>query len=122
MGLDATIKRPDGLPLGQLADVQQALRAVFPGIVFGRLLSGIEKIQAAAERGVAFPDGIRRNIESLPARHGGDYEGPGFSATFILGSSDVVQQIDAVLYGTATASEPMFQLLKNRHEWVTTHP
>jgi hypothetical protein len=40
MGLDATIKRLDGSPLGDVANVQQALADAFPGIVLGRLPSG----------------------------------------------------------------------------------
>ncbi len=122
MGLDATIKRPDGGPLGDVATVQQALVQAFPGVVLGRLPSGVEKIQEAAKRGVVFPDIIRRHLESTPAKQAGDYKGPEFSAQFRLGSSDVVQQVDVVLYGTTTASTPMFALLEERYGWITTHP
>ena len=122
MGLDATIKRADGQPLGEVAVVRQALAAAFPGIVLGRLPSGADKIRKAAEMGIVFPDVIRKHLESSPARHGGSYTGPDFSADFHLGPSDMVQQIDVVLYGTTVASEPMFALLEERHGWVTTHP
>jgi hypothetical protein len=122
MGLDATIKRADGAPLGELAEVQRALAHAFPGIVFGRLPSGAEKIQAAAERGIVFPDIIRQHLESSPARHGGDYEGPDFSAQFNLGPTEIVQQIDVVLYGNTVASQPMFAQLERQYGWVTTYP
>ena len=122
MGLDATIKRADGEPLGGVAEVQQALTTAFPGILLGRLPSGTEKLRAAAEQGVVLPDIIRQNLEASPAQQGGDYEGPEFSAQFYLGSSEVVQQVGVVLYGTAVASEPMFALLERQYGWVTTHP
>ncbi|HEX3315504.1 MAG TPA: hypothetical protein VHR72_11465 [Gemmataceae bacterium] len=122
MGLDATIKRADGKPLGEVTTVQQALMAAFPGIVLGSLPSGADKIQAAAKGGIVFPDVIRRSLESTPARHGGEYEGPDFSANFVLGPSEIVQQIDVVLYGNTVASEPMFSLLERQQGWITTHP
>ena len=122
MGLDTTIKRGDGEPLGLVALVQQALTVAFPGIVLARLPSGAEKIQAAAERGIVFPDVIRQHLESSPAQYGGDYQGPDFSAQFNLGAAEIVQQVDVVVYGTTAASEPMFELLERQHGWVTTHP
>ncbi|MFO0848428.1 MAG: hypothetical protein U0871_07720 [Gemmataceae bacterium] len=122
MGLDATIKRSDGQPLGKLASVQEALALAFPGIVFGRLPSGSEKIQEAAKMGVVFPDIIRQHLESSPAKYNGEYEGPDFFAEFVLGSEDVVQQVDVVLRGTTQAAEPMLTFLEERFGWVTTHP
>jgi hypothetical protein len=122
MGLDATIKRADGKPLGLVAQVQKALAAAFPGVVLGRLPSGVEKIQAAQERGVDFPDVLRQHLESSPARWGGDYEGPDFSAQFHFGMAEVVQHVDVVLYGTTVASEPNFALLEREYGWVTTFP
>ena len=122
MGLDATIKRADGEPLGPVAEVQQALAAAFPGIVLGRLPSGADKIQAAAERGLVFPDIIRQHLESAPVQYGGEYQGTDFSAQFSLGAAEVVQQVDVVLCGTTVASEPMFDALERRYGWVTTHP
>jgi hypothetical protein len=122
MGLDATIKRADGEPLGPVAEVQQVLATAFPGIVLGRLPSGAEKIQAAAERGVVFPDILRQHLESAPAQYSGEYEGANFSAQFSLGAAEVVQHVDLVLYGTTVASEPMFEVLERRYGWVTTYP
>lgn len=120
MGLDIVIKRADGLPLGPLAEVQQALAATFPGIVFGQEPSGAEKIRAAEAKGIIFPDVIRQQFETAPAHHAGDYEGPDFSAQFGLGAGEMIQTIDVVLYGTTAASEPMFAYLKKNYGWVTT--
>ena len=98
------------------------MAVAFPGIELGWLPSGAEKIRAAAERGIDFPEIIRQSLESSPAEHGGDYVGPDFSAEFNFGSSDVVKQVDVVLYGTTSASLPNFGLLEERYGWVTTHP
>lgn len=114
MGLDGTIKRPNGEPLGMLADVQGALVVVFPGIVLGRLPSGVDKIRLAEEMGIAFPEFLREQLKALPAQNGGDYEGPDFSAQFSLGNSEIVQQIDVILYGNTVASVPMFALLEEK--------
>jgi hypothetical protein len=122
MGLDGTIKRLDGEPLGELVEVKDALAIAFPGIVFGLLPSGVDKIRLAAERGIAFPESLREQLERIPARNGGDYEGPDFSAQFSLGTSKIVQQIDVILYGNTVASGPMFAVLEERFGWVTTHP
>src|SRR5688572_26304703 len=122
MGLDGTIKRPDGKPLGDVRFVQQALAAAFPGIVFGMLPSGADKIRLAAERGIVFPDVLHKQLEAIPAKFGGEYEGPSFSAQFSLGSSSEVLLVDVVLYGTTAASEPMLEFLDREYGWVTTHP
>jgi len=122
VGLDATIKRADGQPLGQLAEVQHVLAAVFPGIVLGQLPSGKDRIRAAAERGVVFPEVIRQHLESTPSRIAGEYEGPDFSAQFNLGTADLVQTIDVVLYGNTVASEPMFESLERAFGWITSFP
>jgi hypothetical protein len=122
MGLDGTIKRADGKPLGPIKDVQEALAAAFPGIILGRLPSGANKIRKAAEMGIEFPEVIRNALEATPVRHGGDYSGPRFSAQFVLGASDTVDHVDVVLYGNTVASEPMFAQLREQFGWETTHP
>jgi hypothetical protein len=122
MGLDATIKRFDGGTLGNLAQVREALAAAFPDIVFDRLPSGTDKIRAAAEQGIVFPDVIRQHLEASPAEEGGDYRGPDFSAEFFLGSAESVDHVAVVLYGNTTASEPIFALLEERFGWVCTSP
>jgi hypothetical protein len=121
MGLDGTIKRGDGRPLGDVEFVQQALAAAFPGIVFGTRPSGVERIHAASELGVTFPDALKQPLERLPAILGGDYHEPAFSAQFGLGASANVQQIDLVLYGDATAATAPLRMLDVVYGWVTTH-
>src|SRR5262245_64596625 len=122
MGLDATIRRADGELLGDLAAVQDALAAAFPGIEFGRSPSGEEKIRAAAEQGVVFPDVIQESFARMPAQHGAEFKGAEFSASFSQGAAEIVKQVDVLLYGKTTASEPNFAILKERFDWLTTHP
>src|SRR5262245_55575399 len=114
MGLDGTIKRADGTPLGNVETVQNSLAAAFPGIVFGRRPGGEEKIRAAAEKGVVFPDIIRESLERSPAELGGEFEGSDFSASFVLGPSETVQRVHVLLYGNTTSSEPMLAILRQR--------
>ena len=78
------------------------LAAAFPGIELGVLSSGAEWIEAATKQCVAFPDIIRRSMESAPAQYGGDYEWPNFSAHFNLASSQIVRQVDVVLSAAFT--------------------
>ncbi len=122
MGLDGTIKRRDGNPLGNVAEVQKVLAEIFPGINLGVLPSSLEIIRQAAESGVEFPEVLRKCFESTPARYAGDFEGPEYSAEFILGSSEIVQQIDVVLRGNTVASDSAFDALESRYGWITTHP
>lgn len=122
MGLDGTIKRADGQALGNVSFVQQALAKVFPGICFGRLPSGKERIRAAVEKGVVLPDALLKYLETSSANLGAEYEGSDFSAQFNLGSSETVQEVDIVLYGKTTRSDPNFELLEEQFGWITTHP
>jgi hypothetical protein len=122
MGLDGTIKREDGRPLGDLSMVQQVLVAVFPGMVFGRLPSGQEKITAAANRGVEFPIIVRRALETRPASVGGVFENESFTADFDLGPDAIVKTVSVLLYGEMQRSEPFWEKLKALAGWVITHP
>lgn len=122
MGLDATIKRADGKPLGTVAEVEKILAVAFPGVVFDRLPSGAEKIQAAKQKGIEFPEILRKHFEAAPAQHGAEFNGPDFSAQFSLGPSDVVQEIDVTLRGKTTASERNLAVLEKRFGWITTYP
>jgi len=122
MGLDGTIKRPDGEPLGERKAVQAVIAAVFPGIVFGQEPSGVEKIKRAAKRGIVFPDVIRQHMEAAPAEFTGNYQGQGCSASFFLGPSEVVRQIHVDLRGKTGDLSPMFAELQRQQHWIMTHP
>jgi len=122
MGLDTTIKSRDGLPLGNAETVKSAIAAAFPGVKFGVLPSGVEKIRVMAERGIEFPEVIRAHLESQPAELGGDFQNDQFSAEFFLGSTEPIEHVDAVLRGQTVASEPFLEKLMAMTGWQITHP
>lgn len=122
MGLDGTIKRLDGKPLGTLEEVQRVLQHVFPQIELGTLPSGLDQLRVFEEKGIDLPDVLRKNFESMPAIFAGDYQNEDFSAEFRLGSTEIVQQIDVVLRGTTVASEKYLSKLESEYGWITTHP
>jgi hypothetical protein len=121
MGLDGTIKRADGQPLGSIGEVQQALADVFPGITFGMLPSGQQALEVLSKIG-AVPDVIARHAKSRPAKYGAGYEGQSFSAEFDLGPDGIVRSINLVLRGATNIATPKLWLLEQRHGWITTHP
>jgi len=122
MGLDGTIKRLDGKPLGTLQEVQRVMQQVFPQIELGTLPSGLEQLRVFEERKIELPEVLRKNFEKMPAIFAGDYQNEDFSAEFRFGSMEIVQHIDVVLRGTTVASEEYLQKLESYHGWITTHP
>ena len=86
------------------------------------LSSGPDKLRAAAEQGVTFPEILRQHMLASLPEYEGDYEGADFSAQFHMGPSEIVHEIDVVLHGTTVASEPMFTTLEEQYGWITTHP
>lgn len=73
-----TVRRIDGTPLGDLPTVRRRIEAILPSIQFYQAVSGAEKIAAAREAGVEFPDVVRQALEKCPAVLQADYEGDGF--------------------------------------------
>jgi hypothetical protein len=122
MGLEGTIKRRDGRPLGSIAEVQTALSSVFSGVTLHRSLSGIEKLQIATEQGITFPEILREHLASSPSKYEGAYESAEFSVEFYMDDSEVIQEIGVVLRGTTSRSKTFFALLGERFGWIITHP
>ena len=77
-------RRADRSHLGDRQAIEEAIASVFPGVQFYCDPSGPERIAVMRERGVEFPDVIRRHLEQLPATRQGDFVGDGFSARFFL--------------------------------------
>jgi hypothetical protein len=122
MGLDGTIKRPDGQSLGSFAEVQSVLADIFPGVDLQRSLSGLEKLHTAEAHGITFPPVVREHMASAPATYEGDYTGADFSIEFYADVADIIPELGVELRGTTTHSEPLFTLLKERYGWLLTHP
>ena len=122
MGLDGTIKRPDGQSLGSFDQVQRVLTDIFPGVALQRSLSGREKLKAAEAQGVTFPAVLRDHMASSPATFEGDFIGAGFSIEFYAEAGETILELSVVLRGTTTRTEPLFALLEERYSWILTHP
>ncbi len=122
MGLDGTIKRPDGQLLGSFDQVQSVLADIFTGVALQRSLSGQEKLQTAEAQGITFPAGMREHMASAPATYEGDYTGADFSIEFYADAADIIPELGVLLRGTTTHAEPLFTLLKERSGWILTHP
>jgi hypothetical protein len=120
MGLDATIRRLDGKPLGDVETVQSILTALYPGAAFGVESSGADQVRAAAERGVVYPAALAEALADLPATYKGSFEGDGYSITFNLGADPTVNQVDVVFYGATSQAPPVEDRLPD--EWTITFP
>jgi hypothetical protein len=121
MGFDVTIKRRDGRPLGSIAEVQQVLATVFPGITFSKSPDGPEKLRRASQQGVTFPEILRQHIAASISQFEAGYDASEFSAEFNLGSSETVQEIDVRLVGKMDPAQALFATL-DRYGWIATHP
>lgn len=76
MGLDATLSRIDGRPLGRREDLVGIFEQYFPGIEFGWTPSGRERLAIAQSRGVEYPPTLREHFEKQPAVFEGVWDGP----------------------------------------------
>ena len=65
MGLDATIRRSDGKPLGEINNIQEALAAAFPGIVSGRLPAASKRFKKQQKKESSF----RRSFAEILSRY-----------------------------------------------------
>jgi hypothetical protein len=99
MGLDATIRRRDGEPLGEVDAVIAKLAELWPGAEFGRGQSGEEQVAAAAKRGVKFPDALIASLMPLPATMQGVFHSEPYSVELDLGSEPIVKHVHVVFRG-----------------------
>ncbi len=122
MGLDGTIKRPDGRSLGSFAQVQSVLADIFPGVALQRSLSGLEKLQTAEAQGITVPAVLREHMASAPATYEGDYTGADFSIELYADVAGTIPELGVVLRGSTTHAESLFAILNERYGWILTHP
>jgi hypothetical protein len=76
MGLDATLSRIDGRPLGHRDYLVRIFERHFRGIEFGWTPSGPERLATARSRGVEYPPAVREYYETAPSQFEGLWEGP----------------------------------------------
>jgi hypothetical protein len=122
MGLDVTILRADGEPLGHQAEVQQMLVSAFPELVLTRSLSGAEKIREAEAKGIEFPPFIKEQMEMSPPVYEGDLEKDNYSIEFYFTVDPVVQEMNATIRGSAGDAQLPFERALARLGWMARIP
>jgi hypothetical protein len=108
----------DRSPLGDREAVEQAIASAVPGVRFYHEPSGPEKIAVTRERGVEFPEVVRRHLEQQPASRQGDFEGDGFFVWFFLGAEPQLGSLPVELRGESERAVPLLRQLAARTGWV----
>ena len=116
MATELSLKSRTGASLGSFDQVKTKLTRVLPDLEFYWTASGPQKLQVAAERGIALPPAIKKSLESLPALFEARHSAPGLFVLIGLGASEPVQELfvqlrgdnDAALDGIASALEREF--------------
>jgi hypothetical protein len=93
---------------------------LYPGVVFELQLSGLEKVRAAAERGVVYPPGFAETLATVPATYAGLFEGDGHFVEFDLGTGPLVEAVHVVFRGGP--SKPIEEQLRDEYGWIITFP
>jgi hypothetical protein len=120
MGLNAKIHRHDKMPLGTIAEVQQALASVFPGLAFRRSLTGPEKLQNLLAAKQSVPDFVRTHLLAAPPVDEGSFRRENFTLEFSMPVAEPVPFVYVIIHGTKAASDPFLTLLEQRFGWITT--
>jgi hypothetical protein len=82
MPWEVVIQSSDNAELGAVAAVREKMSAALPDIKFYVEPSGLEKLAAMRERGIEFPEILRKHLEQSPASLQADFEGNDFSMQF----------------------------------------
>lgn len=122
MGLDSTIFRTDGAPLGDRETVVRILRRHFDGAEFGWTASGVDKLAAMKSQGIEPPEILREHLVGQPAKYEGVYDGPGWSAQFFFGDADPIETLDVVLRGETILVTQVIEELVSETGWSVSHP
>ena len=118
MSWDLTLRRLDGIPLGERDPVQQVIELACPGVQFYREPSGAEKLASVPH--VTFPDVVRQHMETRTAQRQGDFDGPDFSLRFYLGDEDAttINVVDIEARGKTQNAVPLLRKLTTYTGWI----
>jgi hypothetical protein len=114
-----SISRCDGLPLGDVSTVQDAVHENIPGIRFWREPSGTEKL-AAMKLNTPLPDVIRHSMEKSPSSIQGDYEEDGLSLRLYLGCKPQITKMDIEIRGNGNPM-PLIAAICLPNNWIALH-
>lgn len=117
MGREATIKRRDGSPLGELELVKEQIALEFPDVIFRTLPSGPDFLKWLSQH-QEVPEVLRKHFEASPESVVAELSGDGCLVELKLGSSSVVQEIGVRLEGDGA----LLERLERRTGWVVVYP
>jgi hypothetical protein len=117
MPWEVTIRGANHKPLGDLAVVRQQIVASLPGIEFHRDPSGLEKIAAARDAGVEFPDIIRQHMEMQPPQEQAEFKGDGFSLVLFGLEAKHLEVIHVEIRGNGNPLSVLADLCQP-HGWI----
>jgi hypothetical protein len=117
MPWEVVIQLADGAEPGEVASVCDRMTAALPGIYFYTEPSGPEKIAAAREMGVEFPEVIRKHMEQRPATLQADFQGDEFSMRFYGFESQPLRTIYVEVRGSGNPL-PALAALCRPHGWI----
>ena len=90
MATEFALERSDCAAIGSFEEVKALLCEVVPTVKFGWALSGPEKLKIATERGIEFPDVLRKAMETFPSLLEGRAEQKDWMLELGLGHSEQV--------------------------------
>jgi hypothetical protein len=122
MGVDGTIFRADGAPLGDRETVVKILRRHFDGVEFGWAPSGADKLAAMKSQGIEPPEVLEEHLLGQPAKYEGVYDGRGWSAQFLFGNADGIEKLDVVIRGETNLATEVIEELVSKTGWSVSHP
>jgi hypothetical protein len=122
MGLDCTIFRADGAPLGDRETVVKILRRHFHSVEFGWTPSGVDKLAAMKSQGIEPPEILREHLSGQPPKYEGVYDGPGWSAQFLFGHGDPIKKLEVVLRGETNLATEVIEELVSKTGWSVSRP
>lgn len=105
MATEFTLRRADGLPFGSFDEVKSLICRLFPEVKFFWTRSGPESLRLAEERGIEFPEQLRKALETSPSLLEGVAEGPGYHVSFGLGHEEPVSCLYVEPRGDSTVLE-----------------
>jgi hypothetical protein len=117
MPWEVVIQSPDNAELGDLAAVRDKMTAALPGIQFYSEPSGPEKLAAAREKGIEFPEVIRKHLEQSPATLQADFEAGDFSMQFYGFESQPLRTIRVEVRGNGNPL-PVLAALCKPNGWI----
>jgi hypothetical protein len=112
------VSKPNQSQLGEVANVEVAIKAALPEARFFREATGAEKLEAVPPEAREF---FAKTFGHLPATRQGVFEAEDFSLEFFLGSETSIDRITIDVRGTGNPIGALRRLCK-QNGWVAEEP